>query len=546
MRNVILGLCLLGFGCSGEILAPMTAVFVAPTTPGGQPTPGAGETTPPPVATAAVTGLRRLSRSELDTTLAELTGDESHLALALLPGDDPNPFDNEYARQTASAVWLEAVEKVAARVTSEALADPKRRALVVPCEPSSDDDLTCLSAVIKTFGAKVLRRPLEAAEVTELESLHALARQRGGFDTSVGLVVQRLLLDAEFLFRVETGAPVESQPGVFALTQNELATRLSFVLQGRAPEAWLLDAAAAKDLASADGLRAAATRLMAEPAGRAQVERFHAMWLGYQSLPFDAALSEAAFTETSALVRKVVLDDRADYAQLFTADQTYIDDDLAAHYGLPATGTAGFHWVKYGVSPRRGILSHAALLANGVKASDTSPTRRGKWVRNRLFCQEIADPPPNVNADVPPAGASGVVCKKDRYRAHSTLAACASCHSQMDPIGFGLEQYDRTGAFRAAEVDHPECAIAGDGELAGVGAFNGPGGLGALMVQSSTFESCVVKQVFRFSHGRRELASDAGLLAHLDRAFKDSGRRFDAVLLALVTHPTFAQRMETP
>ncbi len=553
MRTATLWLCVVCIGCTGEIATP-SAKTVSPT--GGQAGSGSGsgsgsgggeEAETPVTPTAPVTSLRRLSRAELDATLSQLTGDASHLALSVLPGDDPNPFDNEYARQVASAVWLEAVEKVVVQVTTEALADTKRRALLLPCTPASDDDLQCLSTFIKTFGRKVLRRPVTAAEVTQLQSLHALARQRGTFITSAGLVAQRLLLDGEFLFRVEQGTAVAGQAGVFALAPNELATRLAFVLQGRAPDAWLLDAAAAGDLSTPEGVRAAAVRLMAEPAGRAQIERFHAMWLGYQSLPFDADLAAAAYTETTALVRKVVLDDRADYAQLFTAEQTYVDDALAAHYGMPTTGSPGFHWASYGAgSSRRGILSHAALLANGVKASDTSPTRRGKWVRNRLFCQEIADPPPNVNADVPPAGTGGVVCKKDRYREHSTLAACASCHTQMDPIGFGLEQYDRTGAFRAVEAEHPECTIAGDGALAGVGAFNGPGGLGALLVQSSSFESCVVKQVFRFTQGRRELGSDLGLLQHLGHAFKDSGRHFDEVLLALVTHPTFSQRTETP
>jgi hypothetical protein len=147
---------------------------------------------------------------------------------------------------------------------------------------------------------------------------------------------------------------------------------------------------------------------------------------------------------------------------------------------------------------------------------------------------------------VPPAGTAGVVCKKDRYAAHDQVAACAGCHLQMDPIGFGLEQYDRQGKFRSVEADHPECAITGQGSLQGVGAFSGPKGLADLMVQTNTVDSCVTKQLFRFGMGRRESTADAPLLRDLTKAFATNGHRFDELVLDYVSHPTFAQRQEAP
>jgi hypothetical protein len=182
-----------------------------------------------------------------------------------------------------------------------------------------------------------------------------------------------------------------------------------------------------------------------------------------------------------------------------------------------------------------------------VKQTDTSPTLRGKWIRNRLFCQEIPPPPPNVMSDVPPPMTGGAVCKKDRYAAHDGTPACAVCHLQMDPVGFGLEQYDRTGAYRTVEADHPECAITGDGTVKGVGDFNGPGGLADLMISAGEIDSCAVTQVFRFAQGRGELVSDAPLIRDLTRAFTGGGRKFGDLLLDVVTHPTFAQRrLEVP
>src|SRR6185503_20729282 len=122
---------------------------------------------------------------------------------------------------------------------------------------------------------------------------------------------------------------------------------------------------------------------------------------------------------------------------------------LAAHYGLPAPAGGGPAWVPYGADPRRGILSHGAVLAAGAKFDDTSPTLRGVFVRNRLLCQVVPPPPPNVAVDEPPQSVTSR-CKVDRYAAHRT-GSCASCHSQTDPISFGLENYDRSGAYRATD-----------------------------------------------------------------------------------------------
>jgi hypothetical protein len=126
------------------------------------------------------------------------------------------------------------------------------------------------------------------------------------------------------------------------------------------------------------------------------------------------------------------------------------------------------------------------------------------------------------------------------------VQSCAGCHDQMDPIGFGLEQFDRAGKFRDREADHPECLISGDGSLTGFGSFKGPAGLAELMISSGALESCVVKQLFRYSVGRRELPDDGALLDALTTQFTEHGRRFDLLVLDLVTQPTFTQRREAP
>lgn len=490
---------------------------------------------PPPAAEpiAAALEVRRLTRTELDASLARLVGDSSHRALTLMPGEQLEPFDNSYAAQLASAVWIEAAERLATETAAAAMSNTATRGALVGCVPSAPG---CLESFTRTFGRRVLRRPLTEAEVVEFGSLTPVALERGDHWLAAELVMRRLLQDPEFLFRVESPS---------ALGQFEVASRLSFLLQGSTPPDWLLELAATGELETSDQRRAAGRRLIDEPAGRAHVLAFHAMWLGYTALPHSTELNAAMTAETNALVSKVVFEDRADYRSLFTAESTFVNGVLAAHYGLnvPVAGSA---WVPYGASGRKGVLSHGALLSNGVKQNDTSPTLRGKWVRNRLFCEEIPEPPPNVVADVPPPAMGGVVCKKDRYQVHDSVQSCAGCHMQMDPIGFGLEQFDRAGRFRSAEADHPECLITGDGSLTGFGSFRGPAGLADLMVNTGSVESCVVKQVFRYSVGRREVGEDEALLKTLTAAFNEKGRKFDELLLDFVAHPTFAQRREVP
>src|SRR5581483_5787623 len=187
-------------------------------------TPPVMTTEAPPVA--AVTELRRLSVRELDATLQQLVGDTTHAAVTLMPGDTPAPFDNDYATQLASAVYVEAAERLAQQIAADTLASPSRRALVLPCTPANDDDLACLENFIRTFGRRALRRPLTDAEVMGFMSLHTLARQRGTFDDSVTLIIERLLLDPEFLFRVELGTQTQTAL-TYQLGPYELASRLS-------------------------------------------------------------------------------------------------------------------------------------------------------------------------------------------------------------------------------------------------------------------------------------------------------------------------------
>jgi hypothetical protein len=490
------------------------------------------------------TGLHRLSRIEYDNTLADLLGDKTRSGFASLPEDVSDPFDNDFSTQLVSGALIASAESLAAAAATRALADPTRRSALVGCTPSGAGDQGCLETFVRAFGRRAFRRPLTDEEVAGYLGLSAFAVEANDFYVGVELVLRALLQDPSFLYRVEVGTAVAGKDGLYRLGDYEIGARLSYFLWGSTPPDRLLDMAASGALSTESGRRAAATELLADPRGVARIQQFHAFWLAYDQLPLAADIAAAMRAETDALVARVVFERRGDYFDLFNATETFVNDTLAAHYGLPLPGSTTGAWVAYGANPRRGILSHGTLLAAGAKFDDTSPTLRGVFVRNRLLCQTIPPPPPTVAVDQPPPTTSSP-CKVDRYAAHRS-GGCAGCHNQTDPIGFGLENYDRTGAYRTADKDNPQCTISGDGEVVGLGTFNGPAELASLIAGSGNLESCLVTQLYRMALGRREADADAPTLAKFTDGFKQNGRAFDKLLVDLVADPAFIHRQLEP
>jgi hypothetical protein len=494
-----------------------------------------------PNALVAVSGARRLTRTEYDNTVRDLLGDVTSSGFGMLPPDAYDPFDNDYRTQLPSPTLIEALEVLATNAAGRLVADPAKRSAILPCTPSGPADAACFRNFIVRFGRKALRRPLSNDEVQSLLGFQAFSVEGRDFFIGMQLAIRALLQHPEFIYRVEVGTPVDGSDGLYRLNNFEVATRLSYFLWGTTPPDWLLDLSEAGRLQSADNIRSAASRLLQDPRANARVSRFHGLWLGYHQLPHPAELTQALQTETSALVNKVIFEDQADYFELFRSNKTYINDSLADHYGLPRPGSSSFQWVNYGSSGRKGIMSQGSFLSAGAKFNDTSPTQRGIFIRTRLLCQQVLPPPPSVNPDQPPTSPISN-CKVDRYAAHASVGSCAACHQNLDPVGFGLENYDRAGRFRATDEGHPECPISGNGRIAEMGAFNGPAALEDLLLASGQLEQCVVTQVYRFAMGKQESAGDAGLIAALTTKFQGSNRSFKQLLLDVASNETFAFR----
>jgi hypothetical protein len=501
-----------------------------------------------PLPGAITSGIRRLAPDELDSTLQDLLGGARPSSAVSVPGDEKAPFDNDYRVQESSRALVEGLDLLVKDQVAALLADPRRRELVVGCSPAIAADWpACFRAFVTKFGRRALRRPLDANEIERTMKFLDLAQKDQNFYTGVELALRAFLQNPEFLYRVETGDPVG--PDVFRLGSYEMATRLSYLLWGTTPDEALLDLASKGQLDTPAEVRGVVEKMIVDPRARRVISRFHAMWLGFDSIP----LSPAERAETDALISRVIFERKLPWSALLTSEETFVTREIAEVYGLapPSTLKPGgpAQWVRYPSPDRRGILSHSAFLAVGIETPFTTPILRGKNVRENLLCDSLGRP-----SDVTVSNTTESPCIPDQLRAKTEAGGCAACHSRMNPIGIGLLKYDGSGRRREFEPDemgkdNPRCPISAQGSVSGLGtdtAFNGPAELGALLARTGRFVECGGTQLYRFAIGRKDLDEDDQRLMRfmLGTAGADSVRLHEAILRFTSTKAFFHRREE--
>lgn len=484
----------------------------------------------------ARSGMRRLTRVEFVDTVADLTGVVVDGATSL-PSDDLLPFDNDYTVQAESASLIVAVESLATEVADAVIGDPQRWAAIVPCAADAVDE-ACFDSFVRSFGRRALRRPISDEEAARwADWMLDEADAAGDPSLAISTALRVFMQHPEFLYRIDSGEQAPGDAEIVRLDDWAVASRLSFLLWGVGPDDALLDAADEGRLGTPADIEVEALRMLADERAKVRVQRFHAMWMGYEVMAIGGDLGDAMRAETGALINRVVFDEERPWQELFRSSETYVDDVLAEHYGIEAPDNPTGDWVDYGESGRAGVLSHGTFLSNGFKDGDTSPIVRGQVISTMLLCLEVPEPPPNVPP--PPEHEEGA-CKIDEAAAHLTQASCAGCHAMLDTLGFGLENYDEFGQWRAHDVGKPECVIEGEGEVPGVGSFNGPGELGVLIADSELLNACLAKQAYRFAVGRTELDEvDNALIERTREALGDGDFEFKQLLLQHVTDPAF-------
>lgn len=486
--------------------------------------------------------IRRQSRAELRASLTDVFGVDPGVLVDSLPADVTgaevvNPFDNDAELQDVSTDLVVRMSDFAKSYAALVIQKPATLFGIAGCSPAKADDAACFDKVVRAVGRLALRRTVTDAEVTRFGEFLSFAREENDFGSALDAFVRVLVQHPEVLYRVEVGRPT-AEPGVFALGDHEIATRLAFLLWGRTPDATLLDAADAGTLQTPAGRRAQAERMLGDARAKQHWSRFHAQWLGYANVTPPAALAADMNAESAALVDRVVFSGDREWLDLFRSDETFLTPTLAAHYGMTPPAKPG--WVKYEGARGGGILSHGAFLLQGSKFGDTSPTLRGYRVLKRVLCKELGAIPPGIDTDNPPVSSPNA-CKAERYSMRSN-AACAGCHTQTDDIGFGLENFGPSGEWRQTEPGLPSCTIDGKGAV-GARAFSGPRELGQALAADPALAVCADRQLLRFALGRADTPEDKVTLDALDAQLA-SKKQLGSLLRALAETPAIAHRIE--
>src|SRR4029453_10498532 len=387
----------------------------------------------------------------------------------------------------------------------------------------------------------------------ELSRYSELFAGQGDFLEGARIVIEAMLQSPSFLFWLYSSSMPEWKP-------YARASRLSYFLWDSMPDEWLLESARTGELDSPDGFEKAARRMLGSPKAVLAVDEFVSQWLRFdeganmlkerRAFPqFTRELALAMAEETRRLVSDLVWNDR-NFMELYSANYTFVNGDLAAIYNLPAPAS-DFARVSYPPeSERAGILGQGTFLALTSKPAETSPTARGLFVREHLLCQRVPLPPPGVNMNLPPITEEKPRTNRDRLAVHLSNESCAGCHKLIDPIGFGFEKFDALGAqhdkFKVAlpgnrrnpenKPTSIELEVDTKAFIAGIenSDFSSPRELGQILASNRQCQECVVKQLFRYAVGRAETTADKPVIDRAYESFPRSQFRFKELRVAVI------------
>jgi hypothetical protein len=511
---------------------------------------------------------RRLNRTEYNNTLRDLFGVDLR-AGDLLPseGGGGEGFDNNAGSLFTSPVlmekYLEAAElvlgtlfpatdarddpKAANRVEADGLAAVRRRLLVALPGPMIGPR-DAARKVFDAFLPRAFRRPATAREVERYLSLFDKASKRGdSYDQALKLALKGVLVSPSFLFLID--APPD-RPGAYPLGQYEVASHLSYFLWASMPDEELFRLAEQGKLHDENVLRGQVRRMLRDRRSRGLADSFAAQWLGIRALgttvrpdarlfpEFTDDLAAAMREETLLLFDSIVRDDRS-VLQLLDADYTFVNEPLAALYGIKGVKGPEMRRVRLDDPLRGGVLGHASILTVTSYPHRTSPVLRGRWVLEELLGTEVPPPPPDV--PVLDRKAMKTQTIRQQLEKHRARAECATCHQRMDPLGFGLENFDPLGRWRAEQDGRP---IDSTGVLPGGDKFTGLGELKKLLLarRRPEYVGNLCRKMLGYALAREVNKVDRLVVADAARALEDGRWRISCLLETIVVSYPFLHR----
>jgi hypothetical protein len=470
-------------------------------------------------------------------------------------------FTNDFGDPNAAAglrdrnlvvYWIE----LSGPAETQAAVKPLAYQKLFTCTPANTAAETpCAQQILGTFARKAYRRPLETGELDSLVAFVTAARAKGDpFDTGIRNAIRAVMLSPKFLYRVEGNMATVTPGAVTKLTDPELATRLAYFLWSSAPDPELLNLAEQKRLSDPATLSAQIKRMLRSPKAAALAKNFAAQWLETRALAsitpdagkfptFNDQLRADFKTETEQFLTYIIANDR-DIHETLDANYSFLNARLAAHYGIPGVTGAEFRQVTLPAGGRRGVLSQGSVLAVTSNPDRTSPTKRGKWVMSKVLCRP---PPP------PPAGVEGLdnqgatidpnLPMREKLALHRAKPQCYSCHSVMDPIGFGFEGFNAIGASRTK--DEHDNAVDSTGTLPDGRSFSGVPTLVDILKSDQSFAQCLAENLMTFGLGRGMEAPDKCTLEQIGRDVFEGGpehRKFSYLIERIVMNPAFQTR----
>jgi hypothetical protein len=458
-------------------------------------------------------------------------------------GDNPKP------RLRDRRLIIERLETDGPYHAGSSLPETHQRILVQrrPAEP----DEAYTRRVISRFAFGAYRRPPTMGEIERLTKLADLARRQGDtLEKGVQVALEAVLVSPTFLFRGEIDRPAEGGQRVWSLNDYELAARLSYFLWSSMPDQELFDLARLGLLHERRVLEGQTRRMLKDAKARALVENFAAQWLQIRNLSrvspdpkrfqtFDDSLRTAMRTETDMFVESILRGDRS-VLEMIDADYTFVNGPLAKLYGLNGVEGDQFQRVSLKTRERGGLMTQASVLTVTSNPTRTSPVKRGRWVLDNI----LGTPPPSPPANVPPlkeaTGSPADESLRDRMKKHRENPSCASCHSRMDPIGFGLENFDAVGAWRTRDGKFP---VDASGVLPDGTSFSGPAELkGVIMSRKDDFCRCLAEKLLTYALGRGLEYYDKCAVDRICESLRNNDYRFSALVTGIAESVPFQMR----
>ncbi len=428
---------------------------------------------------------------------------------------------------------------------------PESKRKIFVCEAESEQpSAPCQERILRALARRAYRRPPQPAELAGLRALVKLAESEGDtFQEGLVLAIQKLLISPSFLFRIEE--PPKSR--VAPLTNHELASRLSFFLWSTSPDEELSQLADRAKLSDDAVLRAQVTRMLRDPRIReGLVENFAGQWLQFRALEshepdrkqfqqFTEYTRMSFRQETSLFFASLIQEDKS-ILDLLSARYSFLNERIANFYGIPGVKGHEFRRVDLSHIARAGVLTHGSVLTVSSYANRTSPVLRGKWVLENLFNTLPPPAPPDVpNLDESAIGSKGSL--REQMEKHRSNAVCASCHSRMDPLGFGLENFDAIGQWREKDGNFP---VDASGELPGGRRFYGPVELATLLREDQeAFSAALICKLMTYALGRGLDRRDRREARAIASAILPGGARFSDLIWRIVSSPTFRMKTRT-